>query len=74
MQLALLDADVIENETPESPDTTCHDGHDLEHEARAMGAIFITLNTKKRPISMDLKSLRNAEDTHIARSLKAVLS
>src|SRR5215831_18776000 len=57
-QLALLGADTIKIENPRDPDIVRESGPDLAHNRRGMGTSFLTQNSNKRCLTLDLKDAR----------------
>jgi crotonobetainyl-CoA:carnitine CoA-transferase CaiB-like acyl-CoA transferase len=57
-QLALLGADTIKVEDPSNPDIVRESGPDLAHNRRGMGTSFLTQNSNKRCLTLNLKDQR----------------
>jgi crotonobetainyl-CoA:carnitine CoA-transferase CaiB-like acyl-CoA transferase len=57
-QLALLGADTIKIENPGDPDIVRESGPDLAHNRRGMGTSFLTQNSNKRCLTLNLKDAR----------------
>jgi crotonobetainyl-CoA:carnitine CoA-transferase CaiB-like acyl-CoA transferase len=55
-QLAVLGAEVIKVEHPDDPDQTRDSGTDRELNRRGMGTSYLTQNSNKRSITLDLKT------------------
>ncbi len=55
-QLALLGADVIKIEAPEAPDQTRFTGSVAEFKQQQMGTAYLTQNSNKRAMALDLRS------------------
>ena len=57
-QLALLGADTIKIEDPSNPDIVRESGPDLAHNRRGMGTSYLTQNSNKRCLTLNLKDPR----------------
>ena len=57
-QLALLGADTIKIEDPANPDIVRESGPDLAHNRRGMGTSYLTQNSNKRCLTLNLKDAR----------------
>lgn len=57
-QLALLGADTIKIEDPSNPDIVRESGPDLAHNRRGMGTSYLTQNSNKRCLTLNLKEDR----------------
>jgi crotonobetainyl-CoA:carnitine CoA-transferase CaiB-like acyl-CoA transferase len=55
-QLAVLGADVIKVESPQTPDMTRYEGGVASLNAQGLGTSFISQNAGKRALALDLKS------------------